>query len=158
SLDFEAPARTFTFAPNQYDDALVQTIRSRLSSMAITGLGLPPDVEAAIFDRARGRAGVLSLQQQQEFDDGLAARGLRQPAGLLQRGRARIAAEARQRASGANRELSIAVAQQNVEAVRFALSQAIALEVALIQANTANNELALRGAIAEQQVAIDLFN
>lgn len=157
-LDFEAPTRSFTFAPNQYDDAVVQTIRSRLSSMAITGLGLPPDVEAAIFDRARGREDVLTLQQQQEFADDLAARGLRQPAGLLQRGRERIAAEARQRASGANRDLSIAVAQQNVEAIRWALSQAIALEVSLIQANTANNELALRGAIAEQQVAIDLFN
>ena len=42
--------------------------------------------------------------------------------------------------------------------IRFALSTAITLEVALVQANTVNNELALKGASAAQQFAIDLFN
>lgn len=156
--DFDAPQRTFTWSPDAYDDTQIQVVRDRLSSMAIDGLGLPPAIEQAIFERARGREDALSLAATQEAEAALAARGLRQPAGLLQKLLTRVGAEARQRASAANRELSIAVAQQNVEAVRFALSTAITLEMALVQANTANNELSLRGAQIEQQLGIELFN
>lgn len=156
--DFGMPARTFAWSADAYDDGLIQTIKSRLSDMQINGLGLPPAIEQAIFDRSRGREDALTLQAQQEAEAVLASRGLRQPAGLLQRMLTRVGAESRQRASAANRDLSIAVAQQNVEAVRFALSTAITLEMALVQANTANNELSLRGAQIEQQVGIDLLN
>jgi hypothetical protein len=101
---------------------------------------------------------MLALQAVQDVADDLATRGLRQPGGLFRRARERVAAEARQKSAGASRDLSIEVARQNVDAVRFALSTAISLEVSLVQANTANNELALRGAQATQQFAIDLFN
>lgn len=156
--DFGMPQRTFNWSAVAYDDSTIQTIKSRLSDMTINGLGLPPDVEQAIFERTRGREDILTLQAQQEGEASLAARGLRQPAGLLARMLRRTSTESRQRTSAANRELGIEVARQNVEAVRFALSQAIALEMALVQANTANNELALRGAQIEQQVGIDLLN
>jgi hypothetical protein len=156
--DFTVPGRTFTWAADAYDDSLIQTIKSRLSDMTINGLGLPPAIEQAIFERGRGREDAISLQKQQEGEALLASRGLRQPAGLLTKLLRQISGESELRTSGAGRDLSIAVAQQNVEAVRFALSTAISLEMALVQANTANNELALRGAQIEQQVAIDLFN
>lgn len=156
--DFEMPERTFTWSADAYDDTQIQVVRDRLSAMAIDGLGLPPAIEQAIFDRARGREDALSLAATQQAETALASRGLRQPAGLLGKLVRQASTEARQRASGASRDLSIAVSQQNVEAVRFALSTAITLEMALVQANTANNELSLRGAQIEQQVGIDLLN
>lgn len=156
--DFDVPLQTFAWAPEQYDDSLIQTIKGRLSDMSINGLGLPPHIEAALFDRARGREDVLTLQATQEFSDELASRGLSQPGGLLSRGIDRIRTAARQRSSAANRDIGIRVAEMNVEAVKFALSTAISLEVSLVQANTANNEMTLRAAQATQQVLIDLFN
>lgn len=158
TFDLEPPRRTFNWQATAYDSSLLDTVKSRLADMTVNGLGLPPDVEQAIFERTRGREDAVTLQAQQEAESALAARGLRQPAGLLQRMLGRIAAESRQRTSAANRELGIEVARINVDTVKTAIAQAVALEVALIGANTANNELALRGAQAEQQVAIDLFN
>lgn len=158
TFELELPRRTFNWQATAYDSDLLDTVKSRLADMTVNGLGLPPEVEQAIFERTRGREDAITLQAQQEAETGLAARGLRQPAGLLQRMLGRIAAESRQRTSGANRDLGIEVARINVDSVKTAIAQAVALEVALIGANTANNELALRGAQAEQQVAIDLFN
>lgn len=158
TFDLEPPQRTFNWQATAYDSDLLDTVKSRLADMTVNGLGLPPAVEQAIFERTRGREDTLTLQAQQEGEAALAARGLRQPAGLIQRMLTRISTESRQRTSAANRDLGIEVARLNVDAVKTAIAQAVALEVALIGANTANNELALRGAQAEQQVAIDLFN
>lgn len=154
----QVPQRTFNWQATAYDSSLLTTIQSRLGDMTVNGLGLPPAIEQAIFERTRGREDEISLQAEQEAVADLAHRGLRQPAGLLQRRLDRVRAESRRRTSSANRDLSIAVADRNIDATKFALSQAIALEMALVQANTANNELALRGAEAAQQVGIDLFN
>jgi hypothetical protein len=154
----DTPQNQFAWQRAEYDMALVDTIKGQVSSMAINGLALPVDVERAIFDRARGREDALTLQATQEAADELATRGLRQPGGLFSRTMERIRAQARQRTSGASSDLAIAIAKENVEAVRFAIAQAISLEVALIQANIAENGQQLEAAKAGQQVLIDLFN
>lgn len=154
----DLPQQTFAWQYQQYDLTLVNSIKSNLSGMMLNGLALPPAVEAAIFDRARGREDVLTNQAVQDGLSDLADRGIRQPAGLASRMLNRIRAEARQRASSASRDLSISIAQQNVEAVKFAIAQAISLEVAMVQANTQQNDLTLRAAQAQQAIVIDLFN
>lgn len=156
--DFTVPVQTFAWQAVAYDNTMIDSVKSRLSDMTINGLGLPADVEQALFDRQRNREDALTLQATQDASDTLASRGLRQPQGLLTRTLDRIRTESRQRTSGANRDLTIRMAELAVEGVKFALSQAITLEVALVQVNVQNNELALKGASAAQQFAIDLFN
>lgn len=158
TFDLTPPQRTFNWQATAYDSSLLDTVKSRLADMTVNGLGLPPAVEQQIFERTRGREDMLTLQAQQEGEAALAARGIRIPLGPLAKMLRRTSTESRQRTSAANRELGIEVSRQQLETVRTAIAQAVALEVALIGANTANNELALRGAQAEQQVAIDLFN
>jgi hypothetical protein len=154
----DLPQQTFAWQFAEYDQTLIATIQSQLSSMTLNGLALPPAVEQAIFDRQRGREDIASLKAVQEATDDLAARGIRQPAGLAARALERIRAVNRQTTSAANRELSISIAGMNVEAVKFAIAQAISLEVALVQNNLQKNDLALRAAQAQQAVVIDLFN
>lgn len=157
-VQVEAPEHTFSWQYQAFDSSYVDAIRSRLSEMTINGLALPPEIESAIFDRARGREDTLSAQQIAQASANLAARGLRQPGGLLARTIERIQAQQRQQSAGASRDLSIEIARQNVEAVRFALSQAIALESALLQSHIAAQTLALDAAKATQAAVIDIFN
>jgi hypothetical protein len=156
--DFTVPAQQFAWQAVAYDETTINAIKSRLSDMQVNGLGLPAAVEAALFDRQRGREDVISLAAIQYAASDLAARGLRQPAGLMTRRLDRIGAENRQRTSSANRDLTIRMAEMNVESVRFALSQAVTLESTLVQINVQNNELALKGASAAQQFLNDVFN
>jgi len=154
----DLPQNTFAWQFRQYDMTLIDSVKANLSGMMLNGLALPPAVEAAIFDRARGREDVLTTQAVQDGLNDLADRGLRQPAGLASRMIQRIRAEARQRSSSAQRDLSISIATQNVEAVKFAIAQAISLEIAMVQANVQQNDLELRAAQAQQAILIDLFN
>lgn len=156
--NFDVPPMSFAWQWQDYNSDLVDTIKARLSDMVVNGLGLSPEEEAALFDRMRGREDVLSLQAMGEASDAIAAKGLRQPAGLLSRALERVGIQNRQNSRTGNRDLSIRMADMRIENIRFALSTAISLEVSLIQANVSRNELALRGAQAVQEIAVTLFN
>lgn len=158
TITLEAPQHTFAWQYEAYDSTFIDVIRAKLSAMTINGLALPPEIEQAIFDRARGREDTLSAQQIAAAESSLAARGLRQPAGLLARAIERVRQQQRQQASTASRDLAIAVAKENVESIRFALSQGIAMESAFIQSHIAAQTLSLEGAKATQAAVIDIFN
>ena len=157
TFDLEPPAHTFAWTYQPFDETYIGNIQSKLSAMTINGLALPPDVEQAIFDRLRGREDVLTLQDIEETANTLAGRGLRQPAGLLAAAIERRRNQARQTSSGASRDLAIAMAEKNVEAVKFALSQGIALESTLLQAHISIQSLTLDAAKATQQAFIQVF-
>lgn len=156
-LTLEAPEHTFNWEYQAFDTAFIDTIKSKLSAMTINGLALPPDIEQAIFDRLRGREDILSKQQIEQASDALASRGFRNPGGLFLKVIDRIGIQQRQAASTANRDLSIEVARQNVEAVKFGISQGIALESAMLQSHIAVQSLTLEAAKATQASFIQTF-
>lgn len=156
--DFEAPGQTFSYVQAAYDRSTIDTIKARLGDIFTNGLGLPPEVEAAIFDRARGREDTLSLKAQQEAESAFAARGLRGHSGLFYRMLRRGLDANREATSAINRDLSIRAAEMAVEGIRFALAQGITLEASLLQSHNQENELALRAAQATQEVTIALYN
>lgn len=151
------PPHTFTWQYEAYDTGFIDQIKGKLSSMAMDGIALPPHIEQAIFDRLRGREDVLSKQQIEQNANILAGRGLRQPGGLIQKAIARVFAQQRQAASTANRELTIEAARQQIESVKFGLSQGIALESAMLQNHIAIQSLVLDGAKFAQTALIQLF-
>ncbi len=157
TLNLHAPVEGLNWAYDPYDQTEIDTIRSQLSAMRINGLALPAAIEQAIFDRARGREDVLSLQQEQEAGRVLASRGLRQPAGLMAQSLQALREKARLTSSGASRDLGIEIAKQNIEAVRFGLSQAIALESTLLQNHIAVQGLTLDAAKAAHAALIAVF-
>lgn len=157
TLTLEAPTEGLNWAFSAYDQSTIETVKTHLLTMITAGLALPPDVEQAIFDRARGREDSLSLQRKQQAASRLASSGLRQPAGMLQREADRLDAEARTASSGASRDIGIEIARQNVEAVRFGLTQLAAVESALMQDHLASYGLMLEGAKAALQATIDIF-
>lgn len=157
TFGLEPPAHTFAWQYQTFDEAGVASIKSKLSAMTINGLALPADVEQAIFDRLRGREDILTLQDIEETANALSGRGLRQPAGLLASAIERRRNQARQTSSGASRDLAIAMAEKNVEAVKFGLSQGIALESTLLQAHISIQTLTLDAAKATQAAFIQVF-
>lgn len=157
TLNLHAPVDGLNWSYNPYDTTEIDSIKSQLGAMRINGLALPAAIEQAIFDRARGREDVLSLQQEQEAGRALASRGLRQPAGLMAQSLQALRDRARITSSGASRDLGIEIAKQNIEAIRFGLSQAIALESSLLQNHIAVQGLTLDAAKAAHAALIAVF-
>lgn len=156
-MNLQAPTDGLQWTYQGYDTAQVDWIKARLTSMVINGLALPPELEQAIFDRARGREDMLSAQQVSEATRALASRGLRQPAGLMFRMLDRVKTAARVTSSGASRDLAIEIAKENIESIRFGLSQAIALESALLQQHVAVQGMILDAAKAAHGALIAVF-
>ena len=157
TFDLEAPAHTFAWQYEVYDETFINTIKSKLSAMTINGLALPPDIEQAIFDRLRSRSDTLTLQQIQQAEGAMSGRGLRNPGGFLHKIIDRLGAEQRRAGNTASTDVAIEVAKQNVEAVKFAIAQGIALESTLLQAHTAIQSLTLDAAKATQAAFIQVF-
>lgn len=156
--DFGAPSQVFAYTPAQFDRTMIDSIKQRLGDIFAGGLGLPAHIEDQLFDRGRGRASTIAVGAIRAAETDMAARGLRHPAGLLAARIDQVRGEARQEAHGVNRDLTIRAAELQVENMRFALTQAISLEISLLQSHNAENELSLRAAQAAQAVSIDLYN
>lgn len=157
TFDLDPPQHSFSWQYEVYDETFINAIKAKLSAMTIDGLALPPDVEQAIFDRFRGREDTLALQALQQAAEEIADLGWRRPTGLVEKRRERIAAASRQKASAAGVDLAVEIARQNVEAVKFGLSQGIALESTLLQAHISIQSLTLDAAKATQAAFIQVF-
>lgn len=158
TLNLQAPAEGLNWAYEAYNDGTIDFVKARLQQMVTAGLALPADVEQAIFDRARGREDVLSHQQEQEAARALSSRGLRSPAGLLNKALQAVKDKARLTASGASRDVGIEVARMNVEAVRFGLSTLAQIDASLRQDHVTTQGLLLDAAKAAHAALIEVFN
>ncbi len=132
-FDITLPDRAFPWQEVAYSSTLLDAVKAHLTSMMAGGLGLPPAIEQAIFDRGRARADLLSIKRVQETAEELGARGLYEPSGHLARRLDEAREAGRAEAAGLNRDITIRSAEIEVESIRFALGQAGALETALIQ-------------------------
>lgn len=158
TFDLEAPDSAFNWQEVAYNSTLLDAVKTRLQSMMDGGLGLPPHIEQAIFDRGRNRAEILSRKRVQEVAEELGNRGLYEPAPYLAHRLDQAREHGRAEAAGQNRDITIAATQIEVESIRFAITQAGALEIALIQQNSALNDRALRAAQVGHEIAMTVFN
>lgn len=142
-----------------YSSGLLDQVKSRLQDIITnTGLGLPPEVEQALFDRGRQRADILARKRVQEAAEELGSRGLYE-GGTFLAARLDAAREAgRAEVAGLNRDITIEAAKMQVESVRFALTQGITLEGVLIQQNGQINDRALQAAKIGSDIAVAVVN
>lgn len=130
----------------------------RIRAMLAGGTGLPPGVEAALFDRARIREEMTGRKAAEEAFGDFAARGFSLPPGALA---ARVQ-EAREAAtlavSALNRDILVQSAQWEIENLRHAVQQGIALESLLMTQHNALAGRALDAAKLQLQAQMDLLN
>lgn len=158
TFDAEIPDSAFNWEEVAYSSTLMDSIKSHLSSMLDGGLGLPAEVEQALFDRGRSRADLLATKRVQERAEELAARGLVEPSAFLARRLDEARQEGRLETAGLNRDITIESAKISIENVKFALAQAGALEIALLQANGQINQRALEAAKISHDIQVAVFN
>ena len=114
-----------------YQSEILDDITSKISGMVRgtdTSTGLPPAIEDALFARARERGSAETQRAVQEAVDDWAARDFSMPSGMLAKQVNVIREQGRLNAAELNRDILTQAAQWQIESLRFAVGQGIALE------------------------------
>jgi hypothetical protein len=153
------------WAEPQYASELLPELQGRVRAMMAGGTGLPPPVEAALFARARERDSTETARAVQEAVDTWAARDFSMPPGMLVKQAAVVREQGRMRAAELNRDVMVQAATWEIENIRFAVQQGMALEqlTANIFENAAKRLFEVARFQAEAQISvfnaqIGLFN
>lgn len=157
-FDGAPPPNTFAFTVEDYQSALLDKTRSRISAMLDGGTGLPSAVAQALRDRAYSSIDIQETRAVQQAVEEYGARGFSQPSGILNRRLAEVRQNNQNERNKLSRDIYIRDEEIAVENLRFAVSNGVALESQLIQAHIALAQLGLEAAKATIQVAIDIFN
>lgn len=141
----------------EYSSELLDEVRTEVSRMLKSGTGLPPAIEQMIFDRSRGREDAVSEQALMEALDDWASKGFSLPSGILDAKREKIRQEAQNRTSTLNRELTVYVHEKEIENLRFAIQQGVALESILGQLHVSQEQLKLQLATSIMEALMNRF-
>lgn len=128
TADFAVPNVFINWAEPEYESELLPELQAKVLSMMQGGSGLPPAIEDALFSRARERDSTETQRAVQEAVDTWAARNFTMPPGMLNKQVGAIREQGRLRAAELNRDILIEAAKWEIEGIRFAVTQGMALE------------------------------
>lgn len=153
-----APDVTLNYSEIPYSSTSLDAVKTQVAAMMAGGTGIPPAVEDAIFARAVERADKRgNIEVQQAFND-YAGRGFDMPPGMLN-AQVDAAREAqKERVAEARRDVFIKASEWEIENLRFAVQQGIAVESMLISVFNEAASRTLRVAELQQQGEIALYN
>lgn len=154
----QVPEDGFDYAVTDYTPELLDEVTTEVARMLQGGSGLPPAVEQLIFDRARDREDVNSMQAIDEVYAEFAERGFTFPSGILQKRLDRVRQQNQDNRHNLNRELTIQVHETEIDNLRFAIQQGIAAESLLSQIHFEAEGLKLQTAREVANFAINVFN
>lgn len=153
-----APGDAFSFSEDDYSSTQLTALQSKISEMLSGSVGIPAAIWDQIWDRARTNEQKTAQAAINAAAEEWAARGFSLPPGALD---ARIR-EAQQNVQNAanqlNREIAIQQAQMEVENLRIAVAQGIALESRLIQLHEGQAQRALAAAQFAFEATVNVFN
>ena len=142
----------------EYTSQLLNGLKAKLNERLAGGTGLPPAIEQAIWDRARGREVAASRAAEREVMRNSEALGYVLPAGVT----AHQLQEAQQGTATRLAELSrdIAVKQADLEQanMREAISAGMQLEKQLIEYSSEREQLSFQAARAVAEMGIAAYN
>lgn len=149
----------FSFTEPAYGDALLDAVKARLYAF-VNGesTGLEPDVENAIWDRARDREYQTARTGIDEISVGFAARGFTMPQGAMLTALSNAYQNLRNKVSGLSRDIMIKQAELEQENRKAAFVNAINLEGQLL---TYSNNIANRAfevAKFASEVGVSILN
>ena len=128
SANITVPNVFINWSEPEYESELLPELTAKVRSMMAGGMGLPAAVEDALFARARERDSAETSRAVQEAVDTWAARGFTMPPGMLTKAASVIREQGRLRAGELNRDILIQATQVQIESIRFAVTQGLALE------------------------------
>lgn len=129
SLDNINPPDIFiNWQSPEYQSELLPDLLAQIKEMMAGGTGLPPDIEDALFNRTRERDSAETLRAIQEVTEQWAARGFSLPQGVLDKQIHAIREQGRVKAAELNRDILTQAATWEIENLRFAVQQGLALE------------------------------
>lgn len=111
-----------------YESEIYDDLLAKVKGMMAGGTGLPLPIEQALFARARDREGVETLRAVQTAVDTWAARGFSMPPGMLVKATDVAREQERLKAAELNRDIMVEAAKWEIENIRFAVEQGMALE------------------------------
>lgn len=122
------PNPNLAWAEPVYQSEMLEDLEQQVRSMMAGGTGLPAPVEEALFARAHERNSAETTRAVQEATDTWAARGFSMPPGMLAKQIDVAREQGRLRSAELNREIMIEAAKWEIESIRFAVQQGMALE------------------------------
>ncbi len=129
ALDFAVPdSVALNWTEPTYSSQVMDELVAEVRRMMAGGTGLPPAVEQALFARARDRAGADVERAVQEAFADWAARGFDMPPGMLVKQVSVAREQGQQRTAELNRDIMIEAAKWEIDNLRFAVQQGLALE------------------------------
>lgn len=148
----------FSFENEVYSPTFMAQIQETVARMLGGGTGLPPDVEYAIYERAREREVELGERDVDQAANEWAAKGHRYPAGPYARRVDRARWEASNKVSQMGREQFIAHWQFQLTQLAAGLQTALAAEEALMRIFSDAETRRFQAAQFRVQMATDIFN
>lgn len=148
----------FAFDAERYTSAQMDLIQSHVARVLNAGMGIPESVWEAIWSRAAGQLARQFITRERQGRRAHAARGWTMPGHALLAAQELAAQEINEQISAKATEQAAQRAIQEREDFWKAMQQGVALESLLVQAQTQFLELELRGAVAEQEAEVAVFN
>lgn len=111
-----------------YHPELLDEVAEQLRRLWSGGSGIPPAVEQAMWARAMDREDLTASRELDSVSEEFSMRGFTMPTGMQAARADQMRQDLAVKKQGLNRELTIQIAQWQVENVRFACTQAIAAE------------------------------
>ena len=157
-LSLAAPTPFSYTAPARYNSDLLSAVTTAIRSRLAGGTGLDPDVEQAIWDRARSREAQLAENNIDEVVRNHSARGFSLPSGALAAQIRDAQRAALAKASEVSRDIAIKQADLEQTNVQKAIDQGIALEGQLISYASQIEQRAFDAARFLAENAVQVYN
>lgn len=148
----------FAFTNETYEGSVVEEVKAAILNLLNGGNGLTPEVEDAIFERAREREMELSHRELEQVIGSEAAKGWRVPTGAMARRTDRLRMDARYKVSALNRDQFIEHLKIQIEQFRQGITAGIALEESLMRLFAGGEDRRFQAARLRMDMALAVFN
>lgn len=156
--DITVPDPFINWAEPQYQSEMLPVLLANIKTMMAGGTGLPAAVEDALFARTRERDSAETARAVQEAMDTWAGRGFSMPPGMLAK-QVNVAREqGRLKAAETNRDIMVEAAKWEIENIRFAVQQGMALEQVLSNIFENMAKRMFEAAKFQAEAQINVFN
>ena len=152
------PSAAFDYTEPTYNGMVLTELVAQIKRWLSGGTGMHPAVEAALFDRARGREDMTARKAIDDTHAAFAARGYDLPPGALVQAVSEVIERNQLASATLSREILVKSAEWEQENLRQAVAQGIAAETMLIGLHNAAAQRALDAATQRVQSEIALVN
>lgn len=152
------PPSAMNFKEPEYRTEVIDEMIQKLRQMWAGGTGLPKAVEEAMWARAQEREDIVVHREVASLSSDFSARGFTMPSGLQLGREMQMRQELAGKKLGLQRELTIQIAQWQIENLRFACEQAVAAENVLVNIHSNMVQRMFEAAKFEVESQIALYN